>query len=450
MIQLGHWGALCSIFGGALILMGYAFNVERVWRPIPGGPASHPLTAMFFIAAGLAVSTIRPFQIPRAAAIALLATASLAIVRLIEVSIGVNWLSRIAPFQYTLARDAGVGTSMGWNTAAMFLMVALAFLLRYLRFPRLSQGAAMAGIMPPLVSLTGYVYGAADFHGAMSLTTTAFALAFAATPFLLGARTGMMRAISSPWDGGHYGRLQILATGSVLFFGGLVLQHAEVVKVQAVLPVVIVGAILVLAAIGAYCSVIIERNDYARRKAERKVAHLVMHDPLSGLLNRRFLDEQAEGIVSFAKRKGYGLCVMMLDLDHFKAVNDEFGHQAGDCLLRRFADKLKARLRRGDIVVRYGGEEFLVLLLDVNLTKAVRVANEVRQMIECVDFSDIGPAHMTVSIGVAPVTTNIGEAVARADRALYDAKRLGRNRVAAPVLQPDGKPGHLRLARQAS
>lgn len=105
---------------------------------------------------------------------------------------------------------------MGWHAARMFLFVALAFLLRYRGFPKLSQIAAVAGMMPPLVSLTGYVYGVPGFHGAMSLTSTIFGLAFAATPFLLGARTGIMRAISSPWDGGRYGRLQILVAGAAL------------------------------------------------------------------------------------------------------------------------------------------------------------------------------------------------------------------------------------------
>jgi diguanylate cyclase (GGDEF)-like protein len=448
MMRLGHWAALFTIFGGVLILLAYAFGVERLFRPIAEAPASHPLTAVLFIVAGAAVASIRPFHVARSAVLVLLATALLSFVRLFEVAVGVNWVSRAAPFQETLAQDASLGVSMGWHAATMFLFVALAFLLRYLRFPKMSQVAAVVGIMPSLVSLTGYVYGVADLHGAMSLTTTIFGLAFAATPFLLGARTGIMRAISSPWDGGRYGRLQIVAAGSVLFWGGLLVQRTGVVGGQAIMPAFVVVAILVLSVTGAYCSVIIERNDYARRRAERKVAHLVLHDPLSGLYNRRFLEEQEEGIAAFAKRKGYGLCVLMLDLDHFKTVNDEFGHQVGDCVLRRFAEELKGRPRRGDIAVRYGGEEFLAVLLDVDLSTAGRVADDFRRMIEIVDFSDLGPEHMTVSIGVAPVLTSVSEAVSCADGALYDAKRRGRNRVVTAPVQRRKRANHLRLARQ--
>jgi diguanylate cyclase (GGDEF)-like protein len=449
MMRLGHQAALLTIFGGALILVAYAFDVERVWRPISGASASHPLSAVLFILAGAAVASIRPFGVPRAAVIILLATAILAFLRLFELAIGVNWLSRAAPFQETLARDVTFGMSMGWHAATMFLFVALAYLLRYLRFHKLSQITAVVGIMPPLVSLTGYIYGVADLQGAMSLTTTIFGLAFAATPFLLGARTGIMQAISSPWNGGRYGRLQIVATGTVLFWGGFLVHRTGTFGAGAIMPAFIAVAILLLSLTSAYCSVTIERNDYARRKAERKVAHLVMHDPLSGLYNRRFLEEQADGIVAFAKRKDYGLCVLMLDLDHFKTVNDEFGHQVGDCVLRRFADELKARLRRGDIAVRYGGEEFLAVLLDVDLATASRVADDVRSLIEVVDFSDLGPDHMTVSIGVAPVLTNISEAVSCADSALYDAKRRGRNRVVSAPGQRRKRGNHLRLARQA-
>jgi diguanylate cyclase (GGDEF)-like protein len=448
MMRLGNGAALFTIFGGALILLAYAFDVEQIWRPIAGAGASHPLTAVLFILAGAAVASIRPFHVPRGAVIVLLATAMLALARLFEIAIGVNWLSRATPFQETIAREVTLGMSMGWHAATMFLFVAMAFLLRYLRFPKLSQITAAVGIMPPLVAVTGYIYGVADLHGAMSLTTTIFGLAFAATPFLLGARTGIIRPISSPWDGGRYGRLQIVAMGTVLFWGGLFVQRTDVVGGQAGMPAFVVAAILLLSVIGAYCSVIIERNDYARRRAERIVAHLVMHDPLSGLYNRRFLEEQGEGIVAFAKRKGYGLCVLMLDLDHFKMVNDEFGHQVGDCVLRRFAAELKARLRRGDIAVRYGGEEFLAVLLDVDLNTASKVADDVRRMIEVIDFSDLGPEHMTVSIGVAPVLTNIGDAVSCADSALYDAKRRGRNRVVTAPVQRRERANHLRLARQ--
>jgi hypothetical protein len=115
MMRLGNGAALFTIFGGALILLAYAFDVEQIWRPIAGAPASKPLTAIMFIVAGSAVASIRPFHVPRGAVIVLLATAMLDLVRLFEISIGVNWISRAAPFQENLAGDATLGMGMSWH-----------------------------------------------------------------------------------------------------------------------------------------------------------------------------------------------------------------------------------------------------------------------------------------------------------------------------------------------
>lgn len=143
-------------------------------------------------------------------------------------------------------------------------------------------------------------------------------------------------------------------------------------------------------------------------------------DELTGLLNRRGLDEQLAREVARARRSGAPLCVAMLDLDHFKRFNDQRGHQEGDRLLREAAAAWSGAIRPTDVLARFGGEEFLLVLADCDLERAVETAERLRRIV---------PAGETCSAGVAcwdgdeAVDTLVG----RADRALYDAKRAGRD-----------------------
>jgi diguanylate cyclase (GGDEF)-like protein len=431
LIRLGHWCGLITAAGGCLVIAGYVFGIEAIWRPIPGGPSTHPTTALLFIISGCAVAAMKPMRTPGAAIAALAGVAVVATVRIIGVASGVTILPSTWLFAPTLAREAAEGASvnMGWNSAAMFVLVSVAFLLRHWGRPRTSQIVAAVGMAPPLVSLTGYLYGVQTFYGHMSLTTSLIGIVLAVTPVLLSARTGIMRAICSPWDGARFGRLEIVVIGAIVLAGGFVIQQLTESVDSSLIPAFVVGTVLAASTTIAYCSIIIERNDYLRRRAERTVFQLVLRDPLSGLYNRRFLKEQGKGIVAFAKRQRFQVSVMMVDIDHFKSVNDNYGHPVGDKVIRRVADTVKERIRSTDIAIRYGGEELLAILLDADTEAAARVAEEVRTTIEGINFSDLGFRTLTVSIGVAQVLASLTEAIGRADVALYLAKESGRNRV---------------------
>lgn len=154
-------------------------------------------------------------------------------------------------------------------------------------------------------------------------------------------------------------------------------------------------------------------------------------DPLTGLLNRRGLAEAGGGLVSCEGRNGRGVSVLVCDLDHFKAVNDRFGHAAGDELLRLFARTIRNNVRASDLVARVGGEEFAIAM-PCSLGEAAIAADRLRGVYAEVDAS-IGERQIatTVSIGVAGGApgTPIDALIACADVALYRAKRKGRNRV---------------------
>jgi diguanylate cyclase (GGDEF)-like protein len=154
-------------------------------------------------------------------------------------------------------------------------------------------------------------------------------------------------------------------------------------------------------------------------------------DPLTGLANRRAIEETLKRMHAQAMRVSSPMSVLVVDLDHFKRVNDTYGHSRGDDALAATAGAMTGTVRDSDFVGRMGGEEFIVLLPDTPNDAAVHVAQKLRQAIEVLEVPGI-PSGLTASVGVATYPDDAAEsqAVLRlADRALYLAKKLGRNRV---------------------
>jgi diguanylate cyclase (GGDEF)-like protein len=160
------------------------------------------------------------------------------------------------------------------------------------------------------------------------------------------------------------------------------------------------------------------------------------HDPLTGLLNARAFYEAADHLIKLALRSETVYSVLFVDLDHFKRVNDEHGHEAGDTVLRTIADVLRRNARRSDLVGRIGGEEFAVFLPDTSMTGAMGLGEYLRASIEQAmpTIEDGASLRVTASIGVAgrqPEHSSIADILRQSDQAMYDAKRRGRNRVAS-------------------
>jgi len=167
----------------------------------------------------------------------------------------------------------------------------------------------------------------------------------------------------------------------------------------------------------------------------KELSHQASTDPLTGLANRRALLDTLEREMASHLRRGSALSMMMIDVDRFKQLNDTAGHDAGDEALRRLAAVLSRASRRGDLVARFGGEEFTVIMTDCSLPDAVARADELRSQIAA---ESVGWRHaLTVSIGVAEFPSGVPESdagarlVHQADAALYEAKHDGRNRVEA-------------------
>jgi diguanylate cyclase (GGDEF)-like protein len=175
---------------------------------------------------------------------------------------------------------------------------------------------------------------------------------------------------------------------------------------------------------------LILKNRSNEIKYLEKLETLSVTDQLTGLYNRRYFDEQFKREQEKINRYGSQLCLIMMDLDHFKSINDRFGHQAGDKVLVEFSQLIKQGIRNTDILSRWGGEEFILLLPETSLANAAIMAEKLRVLVKENKFSRA--EKVTASFGVAQVnklSDNDRPAIQNADSALYQAKRDGRNRV---------------------
>jgi diguanylate cyclase (GGDEF)-like protein len=174
------------------------------------------------------------------------------------------------------------------------------------------------------------------------------------------------------------------------------------------------------------------RAENDRAELERRheaLQETASRDPLTGLLNRAAMARLVEAAKARDPVDRPPYCLLMIDIDHFKKINDRYGHLLGDQALRAVADAVTSSIRKGDIAVRYGGEEILVMLPGTELAGAAEVAHRIR---EAVAASSL-PFNLTVSVGVAagdPLVDRPEQTFDRADQALYRAKALGRDRIA--------------------
>lgn len=171
-----------------------------------------------------------------------------------------------------------------------------------------------------------------------------------------------------------------------------------------------------------------------------RLKHIGLSDRLTGVNNRRYIEQRLVEEVDRTRRQGHSLTCLYLDIDHFKKINDRVGHHGGDLVLREVALRIKAELRLSDALGRFGGEEFVALLINAPQTDAMVVAERIRASVADVPFilADQSTLSVTISIGVATLTTPertlsleaVGQRlIAHADSALYQAKEQGRNRV---------------------
>jgi diguanylate cyclase (GGDEF)-like protein len=175
---------------------------------------------------------------------------------------------------------------------------------------------------------------------------------------------------------------------------------------------------------------------FAVAEQARRLRGMAITDPLTGVYNRRYLELRARKSLDLWARYGQPESLLIIDIDHFKRINDEFGHATGDRALKGLVDLLGRRVRKVDTLCRFGGEEFVLLLSQADAALAEKVANELREVVASTDIlPGIG---LTISIGVCDIVQaeSVEHWIELADTALYQAKRNGRNRVEVSTAEP--------------
>jgi diguanylate cyclase (GGDEF)-like protein len=181
-----------------------------------------------------------------------------------------------------------------------------------------------------------------------------------------------------------------------------------------------------LESVADICATSIQNAHYVER-----VKQLAYLDGLTGIFNRRFFELRIIEEIERARRYGTGMAVIMADIDQFKKLNDEFGHLLGDEVLRQVSSLFHQQLRKIDVVCRYGGEEFAILLTQTNTQQAVIIAEKLRRLVEGYQFPGV-PRTVTISAGVAAFPDHgksRDDLIRAADNGLYAAKQAGRNRI---------------------
>lgn len=431
-------GTVCAVFA-LIAFTGYLGSIEPLYRPIGVGPATHPLTALsiLLLGLGLRANSQTRLDVWGRRVFAILAIV-ITVFRLGESLIGTDLTSWVTPFHSKVLIEVQLGkhNSMGVNTAGMLLSIAFAMGLYSLNFPKWSQIVASIAVAIPTISFTGYAYGLEKFYGQMSMLTATAGFCLAGATLALTSDHGGLRAILSPYIGGRIARIQVVAGYLIPTVFGYVLIKSMVsgstqnYSMFGIFVVAICWFIILMVGISA---ILQEKADFARRQSEAILATAALTDSLTGVPNRRMFIESGQHELERIKRTGSELWLMMIDIDHFKKINDTAGHAIGDRVLVAVAQLLSQSIRKVDRLGRLGGEEFAVLIADTNLEGCKHVAENIRQNVESLQVPDWTVVHgpVTASIGCAKLTgtNSLEEALNAADEALYQAKRGGRNQV---------------------
>lgn len=183
------------------------------------------------------------------------------------------------------------------------------------------------------------------------------------------------------------------------------------------------------------------RQSHREAELHEDLYRAAVHDPLTGLLNRRALDARLNQDFAYAQRHGPELVLAIIDLDHFKRVNDTWGHEAGDLVLKATAARIREQVRQEDLVARFGGEEFVLAMRGAQPQEAIALTERIRRRVALAPVRvPGGRVPVTLSAGVAhagePGIESASDILALADRRLYAAKRRGRNQVVGPLDDP--------------
>ncbi len=435
-------GALMTVAAGALL--GWAADIEVLRSIVPGLIAMNPVTAVAFVLAGMSLLWSGGPG-PRRSRVALVCAV---VVALIGAARLLGYLTAFDPgLDRLLFSDQVGGNVMAPNTALNLCIdgVALALLALGVAIS-VAQFLAMAAAAIAFMALLGYLFDVALIglpgYMPMALNSALCFLAVEMGMLASSAEQGPVSALVSRLSGGRVARPLVPAAVLLpVVMGWLILLG---VRKHGFSPEFAMALLVTGCVIGMLGLIIFSAGWLNAGDAE--IERLLTTDPLTGLLNRRALMEALGNETAAALRYRMPLATAMIDLDHFKLINDTHGHAVGDKVLRELGQLIESTLRETDVGGRYGGEEFVIVLPHTDADGALVFGERLRQRIAAmeVDAGHGKTLKVTCSIGISQMmiteTPQPEQALAHADAALYKAKREGRNRVEMAELPAAPKP----------
>ncbi|MGK2933714.1 MAG: diguanylate cyclase [Gemmatimonadaceae bacterium] len=451
---------------GTAVLVGWTLDVDLLERVAPGLRVMNPVSAIAFILCGFSLALLRESRLTsrRRLGAQLLGAAVFFIgtLELVETLTGAGPEFDHLLFRSRMWSSGPVGSSeMATASATAFMLFGLALVCfggRTRLSHRLSQAASTVGTTVGLVPLIAYLYGVDMEPGFGSLVPMA---AYSSLSFvmlgiglLIAPDTQAIKLVSRADLGGRIVRRFFpTVVVTIVFLGYLSLagQHAGWYETGMGLALMVAATIVALGGLLWWNAAVISQADQHRlameatlklsesalRAANEALALQVRIDSLTGVANRMALGEELGRAMQTAHRyESEIFSVLMIDVDYFKRYNDSFGHLAGDEVLRGVARLLETTCRATDIVGRYGGEEFAIILPHAAEAGAREIAERLRAAVERQEWPN---ASITVSVGIATASAeamDADEVLREADFALYLAKQGGRNRVCHAVDTP--------------
>ncbi|MGH1369202.1 MAG: diguanylate cyclase [Maritimibacter sp.] len=431
------WALGVSSCFAVLAVIGYATQIRILYQPFVDGPGTHlfsALTALLVLYAFVRwVPLVAMKRDVKFALVAATLLSSYSMYCALQPQGPLTFMEEAnTALQGALHFDALI--QKGWNTSVTLIFVSASQLLRQ---RHATFGLLLSSFSPffPLSALVGHILSLDVVHGAMSLPTIAILLPLAFANILSFIHAREVRVLVSNTALGKLGRFQLASAAFVpLALWAIFAIGGSAVLLPASTTHFVISMIWFVALTVVYSARAHEFTERKRRENERHLSRASITDVLTGASNRF-------GASLAISRGGYGAQsgVILVDLDHFKGINDQYGHDVGDRVLVAATAMMRTGLREADVLARWGGEEFLIVLPSSGKEIALVVAERLRAKLRGLSIEDTSLPQITASFGVSkvePGEISIEAAVKRADDALYQAKDTGRDRVLTNFVRP--------------